>query len=127
MGKAAEKPVAPGIDIDAYRKRIAAAVELEVSELTASRRDDSNPGANPNAAMLRMVAAYCLTSRDQLSIADIARILDKSKSWVRASAVDVIFRTTTRSGSTSTARLRSRTSAAYGSSNERDIYDSKNH
>jgi hypothetical protein len=72
MGKAA-------LDIDGYRERVAGAVGMAVSELVGSNRDD------PRAAMLRMIAAYFLLQRDRLPVGDVARIMDRTESWVRES------------------------------------------
>jgi len=79
MGTGIGKAVAPALDITGYRERAAAAVGMDASELIAPRRDD------PRAALLRMIAAYLLLEQEQLSVAAIAKIMEKSESYVRDS------------------------------------------
>jgi hypothetical protein len=67
------------LDVAGYRERIAGAVEMAVSELIAADRGDAK------AVLNRMVAAYFLLQHDHLVLADIARIMDKTESWVRYS------------------------------------------
>ncbi len=81
VGKAQRS--APAVDIDAYRQLVADAVELDVIELVAVRGEREGP--NADAAMRRMIATYLLFSRDQLSVGDVARIMDQTESWVRYS------------------------------------------
>jgi hypothetical protein len=83
MGKVRETPNTSGVDIDAYRELVAAAVGLDGVELIATRHERETP--NRNAPMLRQIATYLLFSRDRLSIGDIAQIMDQTESWVRSS------------------------------------------
>lgn len=86
MGKQAGK-AAPNrhIDIDGYRERVADAVGIAVSELTAQERD------NARVVVLRMIATYFLFARDHLLVVDIARIMNRNESYVRY-ATDYIER-----------------------------------
>jgi hypothetical protein len=66
--------------IDGYRERIAGTVDLGVAELIASEPN------NPNASLVRKIAAHILLSHEKLSVCDTALVLDRTESQVRYSA-----------------------------------------
>ena len=74
-GKPTAQAAASGVDIERYRQRAAAAAGVTTDELIAPSSDDSD------AETVQKVAAYLLLSRDELGVADVARILCRSEQW----------------------------------------------
>jgi hypothetical protein len=100
---AANGAIKSSLDIGGYRERGAAAVGLEVGELTSAESNgwQEVEGATRRAqaaetALLRRIVAYALLRRDELPFGDIAQILDETVSWARYS-IDYVERHVERS------------------------------
>ena len=87
---AVDGSVKSSLDIEGYLERGAAAVGLEVSELTSAKNnrwqeDQATRRAQAaEVALLQRIVAYVFF-RDELPVGDIARILGETESWARCS------------------------------------------